>query len=90
MRKRLHIYYSGLVQGVGFRYAAERIAESLGLVGWVRNLEDGRVEVMCEGPEKALKDFAGKIEDAFSGYIRDADIEWLNPSQEFDDFQILF
>ncbi|MCC6175085.1 MAG: acylphosphatase [Chloroflexi bacterium] len=49
-RARVHVWISGNVQGVGFRYATEALAERLGLGGWVRNLGDGRVEAVFEGP----------------------------------------
>ncbi len=90
MNKRLHIYYSGSVQGVGFRYTAERIATNLGLTGWVKNLENGRVEVLCEGKEPVLNEFVKKIDDIFKSYIRDADITWGEASGEFDNFDIHF
>jgi acylphosphatase len=45
---------SGLVQGVGFRWFVARHARSLGLIGYARNLPDGRVEVVVSGPEEAL------------------------------------
>lgn len=48
---RKHIYFSGRVQGVGFRYQAAYYARSLGLTGWVRNLSDGRVEMEIQGRE---------------------------------------
>ena len=52
---------NGTVQGVGFRYFVEAKASALGLSGWVRNLEDGRVEVYAVGPEPALNDLAGAL-----------------------------
>ena len=52
VRRRLLI--SGLVQGVGFRWEYRRVAEAVGTVGWVRNLADGRVEVLLEGPADAV------------------------------------
>ena len=91
MRKRLHIYYSGMVQGVGFRFTAERAANSLGLAGWVKNLRDGRVEVLCEGEEAALVSFINKIKNGVvKEYITSADIEWEEPRNEFEDFAVRF
>ncbi|MBZ5577337.1 MAG: acylphosphatase [Acidobacteriia bacterium] len=51
----------GRVQGVGFRYFAQRAAVELGLTGYVRNLDDGRVEVYAVGPEDKLSEFAGRL-----------------------------
>lgn len=53
--KRLHVFVSGRVQGVFFRAHTQKKAQQLDLVGWVRNLMDGRVEVAVEGREEALK-----------------------------------
>jgi len=52
---RKHIYFSGEVQGVGFRYSAMYLARPLGLTGWVRNLTDGRVEMEVQGEERAVE-----------------------------------
>ena len=57
VKSRLHIYVSGYVQGVFYRSTAKRIAESLLLTGWVRNLRDGRVEIVAEGEEENLLKF---------------------------------
>jgi len=86
--KRLHIFYSGQVQGVGFRYTARTIASNLGLVGWVRNLMDDRVEVVCEGEERKIKRFLDDIATDF--HIKDVQISWQEPTQEFKDFNIRF
>lgn len=53
---------SGRVQGVGFRVSAEWQARKLRLVGWVRNLPDGRVEVFAQGPPDRIDDFARWLE----------------------------
>jgi acylphosphatase len=62
-RKAVRILASGRVQGVGFRYSASRKARSLRLSGWVRNLDDGDVEIFAEGPEDALSRFAEWLRD---------------------------
>ncbi|MBN2097688.1 MAG: acylphosphatase [Candidatus Omnitrophica bacterium] len=90
LTKRLQIYYNGRVQGVGFRFTAERIALELGLVGWVKNLADGRVELVCEGKEEKLQKILSRMDEQFSNYIRRKDIQWLSASGEFDDFEIRF
>lgn len=53
---RKHIFFSGSVQGVGFRYRSYYIAQSLGLTGWVKNLSDGRVEMEVQGTEKDIEE----------------------------------
>ncbi|MDP3177310.1 MAG: acylphosphatase [Spirochaetaceae bacterium] len=58
---------SGRVQGVGFRYSARREALRLGLTGWVRNLDDGDVELRAEGPRGALADFREWLQDGPPG-----------------------
>lgn len=54
MRERWHAYVEGLVQGVGFRYYVRDAAARLGAAGWVRNLRDGRVEIIAEGDRAVL------------------------------------
>lgn len=90
MNKRLHIYYSGSVQGVGFRYMAQSIAYSSGVTGWVKNLRDGRVEVVCEGREPDLNEFLDKLNNTFSFHIKDIRIEQEDPSGKLEEFDIRF
>jgi acylphosphatase len=90
MNRRLHAYYSGEVQGVGFRYSAQRAAEPLDITGWVKNLRDGRVELVCEGEKDALDSFLRKIDAMFSSYINNKDVEWTSACGEFEGFDIRF
>ncbi len=53
-RKRLHVWISGRVQGVGYRAYTHHGAQAHGLTGWVRNLPDGRVEALFDGPEERV------------------------------------
>lgn len=58
---RKHIYFSGDVQGVGFRFRSYYIAQSLGLTGWVENMWDGRVEMEVQGSESAIQELLIRI-----------------------------
>ena len=67
MRKRAHVFYSGRVQGVGFRYSAREVACGFEVTGFVRNLPDGRVELVAEGEEEEVKAFLEAIHGEPSG-----------------------
>jgi acylphosphatase len=88
---RAHVFFSGTVQGVGFRYTCRSYADELGLNGWVKNLADGRVELMTEGPAKTVEELLKKIDRHFDGYIRskDIDVHEVNGAS-FSDFRIAF
>lgn len=89
--KKAHVFYSGQVHGVGFRYTAQDIAMGLGLKGWVKNLIDGRVEVVAEGEEEDIKEFLAKIlKGPLGRYISDAEVSWGKPTKKFDSFEIEF
>jgi len=90
MKKQIQVYYSGRVQGVGFRFTAEDIACDLGVAGWVRNLGDGRVKLVAEAEEDILKEFLERINQYFSHYIQDVEIDWQPATGEFKDFGINF
>ncbi len=87
---RIHIYYAGYVQGVGFRYSAQRMAADLGLRGWVKNLPDGRVEILAEGDKANIEKFCEVLEERFHGNIKDKTLN-LEPAQgNFKEFQVAF
>lgn len=85
-----HILFSGQVQGVGFRYTANRIARQYGLTGFVRNLSDGDVEMLAQGPGQDIDHCLAEIQDDFAGYIRDTRIEPVPYSSRCADFRITF
>ncbi len=88
---RAHVYYSGRVQGVGFRFTAERIALDLGVTGWVKNLSDGRVEVLCEGPRERIEALLEGIRRSPLGSkITKTACAWESPTDEFPDFRVEF
>jgi acylphosphatase len=86
--RRLHVYFSGTVQGVGFRYAVLRCSEEFRVSGWVRNLSDGRVEMVAEGDEGDLENFLRKIIESMDGYITSKLRTWEPCTGEFAGFEI--
>lgn len=86
---RSHCYFAGRVQGVGFRYATRNLAIRYDVVGYVRNLSDGRVELIAEGPNGEVHNFVDAIKDRMSGYIRHCDECQEPASGQFNHFTIL-
>jgi acylphosphatase len=86
---RAHLWITGRVQGVNFRYYTRAEALRLNLTGWVRNLWDGRVEAVFEGDEESVRQM---VEWCHVGppaaRVVDAEIEWETPSGDFYDFDI--
>ena len=89
-RCRMQIFYSGCVQGVGFRYTAKTVATGFEVTGIVRNLPDGRVELIVEGARKELAAFHDAIRGAgLAGFIRDESVSWQEAINEFHGFEIV-
>jgi acylphosphatase len=86
----LHLYYSGSVQGVGFRYTAQEVASMLGVVGWVKNLPDGRVEVVAEGEGEQLRHFEAILAQKMSYYITDKQSNFEPATGSFKSFGIRY
>jgi acylphosphatase len=89
-RRRMTILYSGHVQGVGFRYTVKRVALGFEVTGTVRNLPDGRVEVMAEGEPAELESFREAIRDSGLGsLIRQETPAWGEASGTSRGFEIV-
>ena len=90
MSARLHVYFSGHVQGVGFRYTVRTVSLEFDVTGWVKNLEDGRVEILAEGERSELEAFQAAIPDAgLRRLIRDIQTRWSEGTGEFRGFEIV-
>jgi acylphosphatase len=79
------------VQGVGFRWSAVREARQLGLRGWVRNADDGSVEVEAEGTPSALEDFLAWLRRGPPGaFVDDVEVHPVQPGEARGDFDVEF
>jgi acylphosphatase len=89
-RVRLHVFYSGNVQGVGFRYTAKSLARGFEVTGLVRNLLDGRVELIAEGGRDELSAFRQAILDSGLGpLVRHEEVRWEAGSGGLCGFEIV-
>ena len=90
VRERLQILYSGRVQGVGFRYTTKSLACGFEVTGTVRNLADGRVELVAEGTRVELEAFRRAVQDSEVGrFVRQETAEWSGAKNEFRGFEII-
>ena len=84
------VLYSGHVQGVGFRYTTKTVATGFDITGMVRNLSDGRVELVAEGSRAELDAFREALHDAgLAGFIRDEQVDWADAKSLFKGFEIV-
>ena len=91
MKSGVHIVISGMVQGVGFRYFVQHHARQLGLTGWVRNLPDGKVEIMAEGNRDFVESFIVYVRRGpHSAVVSNVEVRWKEPGDEFEDFDITY
>jgi len=88
--ERREVYYSGVVQGVGFRYTTARIAGRFPVVGFVRNLPDGRVHVVVEGPPHEADAFLSAVRSRMERYIEDVQETAEPATGQFKTFEIRF
>ncbi len=84
-----HVYISGRVQGVNFRWSTQQTARSLGVTGWVRNLSDGRVEAVFEGDSAAVnKAIAWCYDGPPAAQVDNLEVDYSAYQGTFTDFQI--
>ena len=89
--KRMTVIFTGRVQGVGFRYTADRIARHFEVTGFVRNLTTGQVELVAEGDETVLKDFLEAVcESPMKRYIREKQVSWSDATGNYKEFGIAY
>ena len=91
MKARAHVYISGYVQGVFFRYHTRELAQRLGLRGWVRNTPDGQVEAVFEGEKEAVERMLNFCHRGPSGArVTDIEVKWENYRGEFSGFEVRY
>ena len=86
---RRHVYYTGHVQGVGFRWTARHIAQGFAVTGFVKNLADRRVELVAEGAPAEVDRFCAAIAEQFAGQIHDVAATDCPFTGEFSTFEVV-
>lgn len=86
---RAHVWVSGRVQGVFFRYETASRARARGMDGWVRNLPDGRVEAVFEGEEEAVRSVVEWCREGPRGaWVEGVEVEWDSPTGDLVGFRV--
>lgn len=90
MSKTMQILVSGKVQGVGFRNFVAAHAEALGLRGWVRNLRDGRVEILTDAEDETLENFRSQIEQGpRRSHVEEMNLNEVDVAIDGDEFKVI-
>jgi acylphosphatase len=89
-KQRKEVYYSGHVQGVGFRYTTRQIARQFDVTGFVRNLPDGQVHLVVEGQSAEIRQFLTEIATTFTGRVTNTREDSGASTDEFSGFEIHF
>ena len=86
---RTQVFFKGHVQGVGFRYTCRSLAKGFAITGFVRNLSDGRVEVVAEGERGEIEAYLEAIAASeIHAFVRDRTVSWSPATGEWRDFHI--
>jgi acylphosphatase len=90
MFTEIHCIITGKVQRVGYRDFVERIAKEYGLTGWVKNREDGSVEVVYQGIPDALKEATQALHTgSVLAKVEGVAVDWRTPERQFDEFKVI-
>lgn len=89
-RQQRIVLFEGHVQGVGFRATTRQAAEGYGVVGYVRNLPDGRVELVAEGAASEIDELLAEVRKHLGGHIRSEQSDTRPPSGNYDRFDIRY
>lgn len=85
---QLHIFFSGKVQGVFMRARTKELADNFGTTGWIKNLPDGRVELLAEGTKENLENLLKQLKPKFA--ITKTEIQWPDDDNQFKEFTIRY
>ena len=88
--ERRQVIYRGRVQGVGFRFTCRHIAQSHAVTGFVKNLDDGNVQLVAEGAPEALDQFLAAVAERMGSNIRNAEASTSSPTGQFASFEIAY
>lgn len=88
--QRQEVFFTGNVQGVGFRYTAQRVAAGYAVTGFVRNLRDGRVQIVLEGQAQQIDSFLASLQARMRGYVRNMTASEVASTGEFSSFEIRY
>jgi acylphosphatase len=88
--RRAHVWVSGEVQGVFFRDSARHKAEELGLAGWVKNVPDGRVEALFEGPSEGVREMVDWCKKGPQhASVENVDVDFEGAGGDLEGFEVL-
>ncbi len=89
--RRVRVYVSGVVQGVGFRYFTRRVAKELGVKGYVMNLNDGRVLVVAEGEDEQIEKLISALKvGPKTAIVKNVEVIEEEYKGEFEDFVVRY